>query len=343
MEMPSPKKKQALVTLEYQPYFAPSTPPDELLAMAAQNDDKTMERFRPEWLSNIKENHARFGPFKDHSLAPILRKFENRPVICAGSGPSLRRNAHLLAKRSPTIGLVSCLHNFHYLEDIGANVDYYVSLDSQKLVISEMTDGGQRTPEEYWALTKDKTLICFIGSPPELIERWQGEVLFFNAPMPDEEFVKEVDALEMYTTLVSTGGTVLGACVYLAQIFMGARPVIFVGADFSFGYDEQFHPWKSDYDLKLGHVMKATDVFGMPVKTWPSYYGMKLFFEYMARHTGWFYINCTEGGILGSYPEGNVISIRSLDLDHTLAMYSVSDDIVMQALNPEKAPKKLVY
>jgi hypothetical protein len=118
--------------------------------------------------------------------------------------------------------------------------------------------------------------------------------------------------------------------------------VIWVGADLCFSHENKFHAWDSKYDAKLGQVMRVLDVFGNRVKTWPSYYGFKQWFEYLAKHAvPRPFINCTEGGILGAYPEGNIFEIKQIDLDDCLAIYRVKDDIVKQATDPKSTNRHM--
>src|SRR4029079_16779791 len=110
-----------------------------------------------------------------------------------------------------------CLHNYHFFEDQGIEIDYYVSLDAGQVVLEEISDGGKKTPDEYWASTKNKKLCAFVGSNPELFKLWQGEVFLFNAPVPDAKYMEEVEKLEPFNCYISNGGNVLGACLYIAK------------------------------------------------------------------------------------------------------------------------------
>jgi hypothetical protein len=113
----------------------------------------------------------------------------------------------------------------------------------------------------------------------------------------------------------------------MAKAVLGCAALIFVGADFSFSYDHKFHPFDSPYDAKFEGVIPATDVFGNRVWTWPSYWGFKTWFEYIAMGgnagTPGTYINCTEGGILGSYPNGNIFPIRQRALLEVMIEYGL--------------------
>jgi hypothetical protein len=317
--------------------------PEKMHAQACQNDGVTIERWRDIWLSNIRANKERFGEFKTHSLGNLFGKYRYRPVIVAGAGPSLKFNVQELKNRKE-IPLVSCLHNFHFLEDQGAPADYYVTLDGGPVTIEEVSEGGQKTEEEYWELTKDRTLLAFIGTHPDLLKKWKGKIYLFNAPVPDEAYKSQLDKIEIFNVWVGNGGNVLGACLYIAKAFFGAGASIFVGADFSFGYDRKFHSWSSKYDEKMGYCVPAFDVFGQRVPTWQSYLNFKTWFDYISIQVPGIYINCTEGGCLGSYETGNIHTIKQMDLKTCLEMYNMCDHIKEQIMEPEKdQPGILVF
>lgn len=326
--------KKREIVLDYQPLiFQPPKPKGELYRQACSNDATTIEHWRETWLKNIRSNHENFGPFKDKSVGNLFGKHRGQPVIIAGSGPSLKFNGHELKNRG-FIPLVSCLHNFHYFEDLGVEPDYYVSLDAGDVTVEEVSEGGTKTPEEYWDITEHRTLIAFTGSSPELLKKWRGPIYFFAAPIPDEKFQEEVDEIEPFHSNVSNGGNVLGACLYISKAYLAAGAIIFTGADFSFGYDRRFHAWDSKYDDKMGQCVPLTDIFGVKVPTWPTYSNFKGWFDWVTMHVPGIYINASEGGCLGSYPEGNLNSLRYMDLSQVIDMYNMSDKIKEQAINP---------
>ena len=306
--------RKAEVILEYQPYIdQPPIAPRDLHSEACKNDEVTINSWRKTWESNVKTNHERHGPFESRSIGQIYGKSHHKPVIIAGSGPSLKNNVSAMASRKD-ITLVSCLHNFHFLEDHDVKADYYVSLDAGEVVIEEVYEGGKHSPDHYWSATKDHTLLCYIGTSPRLLEKWQGKVLFFNCPVPDTEYMSFIDEIEIFNTYVSNGGNVLGACMYIARAFLGASSVAFTGADFCFSYDKKFHGWDSKYDAKLGQVMRVRDVFGLPVYTWKSYHNFKGWFEFISMTVPGVYYNCSEGGTLGAYSDGNIRSLIQMSL-----------------------------
>lgn len=336
--------RKAEVYLEYAPLIAgPPVDPQALYQNACASDGPTIEHFRHQWLGNAAANKQRFGSFADHSIASEFNKYRYGPAIVAGSGPSLKVNAHELKNRGQ-IPLVSCLHNFHYLEDAGAAPEYYVTLDAGPITIGEVTIGGTKTPEEYWEMTKDRTLVAYIGTHPDLLKLWKGKILFFNAPVPEQNFMDEMDKIEHFSVYMSSGGNVLGACLYFARAILGTYHSIFVGADFSFGYDKAFYSWKDPhYDASMGQTIRVRDIYGNSVHTWPSYWGFKQYFDSVALRIPGVYYNCTEGGALGAYDQGNILGFKYMDLKDCLKNFNMNDEIKETLDNPALSSKKILY
>lgn len=337
------------IDLEFQPYSSSITAQSGELVTAkalyqrsCTNDDITISSWKDTWIKQYKENHDRVGSFSDNGVGKLYNSQKLKPCIVIGSGPSLANNI-LELRNTHGISKISCLHNFHYLEDNEVEVDYYVTLDAGDICIEEVHEGGQRKPEEYWSLTKGKTLIAFASSSPKLIEKWQGEILWYNAPIPSPEIAKAFNEIEEFHTYISNGGNVLGACLYIAKAILGCNPVIFCGADFAFGYAKQFHPWKSKYDGHVGQGFKHCNVFGIYVYTWASYYNFKCWFESRAMSVPGIFINATEGGIFGSYPGANIDSVKQMSLNAALNMYNLNDPIRTQCENSKQLDNVILF
>jgi hypothetical protein len=319
----------------------PTTVATQLYKQACSADEVTLNSWMNQWINQFKHNQKTYGPFKDKGLGKQHGIYKLKPCVIVGSGPSLKYTAPKLLNRKD-IPVVSCLHNFHYLEDLGVNPEWYVSLDAGDVVVEEVHEGGAKDPEWYWERSKERKLACFVGTSPRLLEKWRGEVHFFNCPVPSTEYCEKTEAIEPFHTYISNGGNVLGACLYIAKGIFGANPIVFMGADFAFGYDNKFHSWNSKYDSNLGNVIKLTDVFGNKVLTWQSYANFKAWFEYVAIQVPGVYINCTEGGTFGSFADGNIAAVRQMTFDRFLDMTFMSDQLIEQCLNPEiKVPKIL--
>lgn len=335
--------RKAEIILEYQNYIeSPPVNPQQLYGAACSSDTVTVNTWRQIWIDNMKATHKRFGSFKEHGVGKLFGINKYKPAIVVGSGPSLAHNGDKLRNRGE-INAISCLHNYHFFEDAGIDIDYYVTLDAGDVVVEEVSEGGKKTPEEYWNSTKNKKLIAFIGTSPKLFEKWQGEVYLFNAPVPDEAFLNALKETEPFNTYVSNGGNVLGACLYISKAIMGSNPISFIGADFSFGYNKKFHAWDSKYDAKLGYVMKAVDVFGNKVLTWQSYFNFKNWFDWLALSVPGIYINCTEGGTFGAYAEGNLMAIKQMALSEFIEMYTMFETLKESCLNPQIEEKRILF
>lgn len=336
-------KREITFKAEYQNYIDhPPVSTTQMYGGACSNDEITISTWRPTWMGNVEANKKFFGEFKNHGIGKLYGEHKYKPAILAGSGPSLAYNGERLKNRGG-IPLISCLHNYHFFEDRGIKPDYYVTLDAGDVVLEEVSEGGKKTPDEYWESTKDKTLVAFIGSTPKLFEKWKGKVYLFAAPVPDKEYIEHCEKLEKFNSYISTGGNVLGACLYFAKAVLGCNPIAFVGADFAFSYDKKFHGWDSKYDKHIGQVLAATDVFGNKIFTWQSYFNFKSWFDYVAITVPGIYVNCTEGGIFGAYTGGNIRNVLQSSLEDFINMFELSEAVKNGFLDPESDEKKILF
>lgn len=342
--------------LEYQNYIpAPPVKPEMLYGQACSADQITMQTWGQIWIDQIKANKQHFGSFKEYSIGKLYNEFRMKPCIIIGSGPSLKKNyMHLkeIQLQSSVSGngilkneipMLSCLHNYHFLEDNGIKPNYYVTLDAGPVTLEEISEGGKQTPEYYWESTKDKTLIAYAGSHPDLFKKWKGKVYLFYSPLPDPNLINEIEKTEVLSPWISTGGNVLGASLYIAKAIMGANPIAFVGADFSFSYTNKFHGWDSKYDKELGRTVKCVDIYGNKVYSWQSYFNFKNFFDYITLTKPGLYVNCTEGGIFGAYPEGNIQSIIQMPLKRFILQYMWNKEIEDVCLDYSSTRRILLF
>jgi hypothetical protein len=320
-----------LNTIDNPPFDAKS-----LHKQAASGDDVTINSWRDTWIGNMSKNHDTYGPFRSASIGKMYGEFDLKPCIVAGSGPSLKKNIDVL-KDKRGIPLISCLHNFHYMVDHDIDVNYFVTLDAGKITIEEISEGGKHDHEYYLEKTKDYTLCAFVGSDPGLIESWKGKILWFTCPIPDQQCKDEFDKKEVFHHLVSNGGNVLGASIYIAKAYGGANPIALIGADYCFDYTKKFHAWDSKYDGKLGNALRTVDCYGNKVLTWQSYLNFKRHADSIALRVPGEWVNCTEGGIWGVYPEGLIKHIRHKPLREFIDGYRLYKQMQFQAEHPENA------
>lgn len=337
---------QMVLRPEFQAYIPhPPLRKEDLQATYTKNDGITIKSWWPEWCANKIENWNTFD-VPGNSVMNEHAKWGYKPVIIAGAGPSLKRNAKYLLERKG-IGLVSALHNFGYFHDLGIRPDYYMNLDAGDITIPEMAQGGKMDEDYYWEASKDYTLVTALHCNPKLHKKWKGKILWYDTMLTgmNEEIGPKCPGIEDFRIYFQTGGNTLGASHYMAKAVLGASPIIFVGADLSFSHERKFHPFDSPYDKQFAGVMRCHDVFGYVTATWPSYYGFKTWFEHVALgglgNTPGTYINCTEGGILGAYPEGNIMQIAQRRLKDVINEYTLH--LKLPELVADKSRIMLLY
>mgnify|MGYP001572600360 FL=1 len=329
-ELEQVRKTHFLIHREFMPYIdeLPVQPAD-LYAQACAGDKVTVDSWRDTWIANMKACHEKFGSFRSQSIGEYRAKYAGGTCIVAGSGPSLKGNAEQLRHRPANVPLVSALHNYAFLHDRGVTADFYMTLDAGQVVVDEMCDGGEKDADYYWSTTKDKTLCAFIGSVPDLFAKWQGKVSLFSAPIPDEAVHSAMEAVEpKYYHYISAGGNVLGGSTYFARAILGATTIVWVGNDQAFSYDKQFYGWQHALNGEPGtRSIRWPDVYGITVHTWPSYFNFKCWFDFITARVPGQWINATEGGIIGSYREGNIRTVKQMSLSDVIGMLNTHEGL----------------
>lgn len=335
--------REIKIDLQYQNAI-PGPPPaqGDLHQNACRGDNATIAHWREAWLKNCQANKERFKSFAEHSVGKLHGLNRNKPAIICGSGPSLKHSIEALKENAemehPLLN-VSCLHNFGYFEDNGFHADFYLSLDAGEIVLKDVFESRDKSPEHYWEQTKGKKLLASVLSPPKLFDLWQGEIYLFHTIIPEPTLHAELQAIESFRHYFSCGGNALGACFYAAKCLMSSDLIHFVGADFCFDYDDKFHSYATAYDKPGGYVM-MTDVFGMPRKSWPSYLNFKFFFDWVACNIPGRYVNCSEG-LLGAYKEGNIQQFQYMSLKDALLPYKAAEKVYLERRDPQN-PSNLI-
>jgi len=304
---------------------------------ATRNDEVTIKSWDKQWIEQTKLNSTDYD-FTANSAMQEHGKCALQPVILMGAGPSLERNwkdligdgKNCFGRRN--IKIVTNVHNFPFCEDRGlmTSDDYYMVLDAGDVCIKEMHEGGAQNPEWYWKHTEGRTLVAYHGTHPDFIRKWRGKILWFTTPCASIELAQEMMKLVDISKVpgFNVGGNVMGAALYFSRAVLGCSIPIFMGMDLCFSYDQKFHPWDCWYNKSFSGVMPWTDIWGNRVWTWQSYFGFKNWFDYMVcggtGNNAQLWINATEGGIMGAYPEGNLRQIIQIDLKTVLHMFNMS-------------------
>lgn len=324
------------MVLQVQPYIeAIPTGMNAAWSAATRNDSVTVESWFEQWISQAKEN-VKNHDMSANSVMNLHGAAAGKPVILMGAGPSLAKNwKELVGDGEKSIGrkdikIVTNVHNFPFCEDrnLMTSDDYYVILDAGDICLKEMYEGGVHDAEWYWERTTNRTLIACHVTHPEFIAKWRGPIYWYMTPCASQQLAEEITKLLDVTKIpaFNVGGNVMGSALYFARAILGCSVPIFMGMDLCFSYDRKFHPWECWYNSKFSGVMPWTDIYGNRVYTWQSYFGFKNWFDFMAcggtGNNSQLWINATEGGILGAYPEGNIKQIIQLDLKTALSMFN---------------------
>jgi hypothetical protein len=327
--------KDIKIDLMYQPMIdKPPAMVGDIYKQACKGDKLTIDSWRDTWLKNYQSAKDKFGEFATKSYGNLYGINRHKPCIVIGSGPSLKDALPALkenAARKYPVMTVSCLHNFGLFEDEGINIDYYLSLDSGGVVIDDVSESRNEDGGFYWDATKDHKLLAYVASDPKLWDLWQGELFLFNSLIPDNTMREEFKKIEPFSHYISSGGNAGGACFYTAKAVFAADPVIFVGFDSCFGYDNTFHSYSTKYD-NLGEYMQWPDVYGVPRKTWASYLNFKFWLDDRAMKIPGTYINCSEG-LLGAYKEGNLKHFKYMSLADAMITYYSSETLYLEKKN----------
>lgn len=309
-------------------------PPDagDLYATACSGDKVTIDSWKDIWLKNYKASKDRFGSFKEYSFGKLHGINRHKPAIVIGSGPSLKNSIEALKENQAQphpILTISCLHNLGYFEDEGIKPDYYLSLDSGEIVVSDVSEGRKKEAKEYWDATTDKTLIATVTSDPKLFELWKGKIYLFNTLIPDMGVRDQFNAIERFPHAISSGGNAGGACMYTAKAVMGSPTIMYVGIDMCFDYDAHtFHSYASPTYDKEGQSITWPDIFGVPRVTWRSYYNFAQWLSHIAMNVPGNWVSCSDG-IVGAYKGGNLMHFEYLPLHFALEKYRVADRVTV--------------
>jgi len=311
---------------------------EEAWKVATRNDAVTVKSWDKQWIEQTRENCKNHDMVKNSAMNAYAM-CAGKPVILMGAGPSLSKNwTELIGDGDKSIGrkdirIVTNVHNFSFCEDRNLinQDDFYMILDAGDICIKEMSEGGSHaaTPEWYWEKTEHRTLLAYHGTHPDFIKKWRGPILWFTTPCATPELAIEIMKIIDISKIpgFNVGGNVMGGALYFSRAVLGCSIPIFIGMDLCFSYDQKFHPWDCWYNNSFTGVMPWTDIYGNRVWTWGSYFGFKNWFDYMAcggsGNNPQLWINATEGGIMGSYHEGNIKQIIQLTLKTALQLFNM--------------------
>jgi hypothetical protein len=262
----------------------------ELAGMGAQNA-RTIAVLGPEWRRNIFENLPAI--IKSPPVSSLFGKFPGIPAVIVAAGPSLDKNARLLASFAGSAIIIAVDTAVRPLLLAGVEPDIVMALDSQTENYHHLAD--VHLPNAIYALNP------VVNS--RIVRERRGPMVFTGYVEPLFEWVETVIGQRGF---VRTGGSVATSAFDLAMK-MGCSPVIFVGQDLCYS-STATHADGTTHLASLSvagglpaeavaEAFGAHDIFGAPVLTTPKMESWRQWFELIIASYPAPALNATEGGV----------------------------------------------
>lgn len=256
---------------------------------------KTLIKYNNIWMVNFFKN-LRFFPF-EAELDDLMGKFEGVPGIVVSSGPSLKKNMHLVSEIMDKAVVVSAGSSINALD--GAGLAPHMML---------AVDGTQLMSDEYNAVENKNIIFAHTTSVHyDCIEKYQGPKIHFKVTSDSHlDYFEKITGRK--TVPVNTGGS----CANVAMDFLvrlGCNPVILIGQDLCFTgnvtHSEGVWDRQEITDEKIknsSEMFKTKDIDGNDVYTNRVFNAIHKWFESYAKrnaneNTGIKIVNATEGGL----------------------------------------------
>ncbi|MBT5471005.1 MAG: DUF115 domain-containing protein [Nitrospina sp.] len=257
----------------------------------------TLLRFNQIWQRNFLSNRNAIE--RNPGVIALKNKFRDIPCIVVGAGPSLDKNIRYLRKACEKAIILCCDAALKPLLSQGIVPNFVVVLDPQEEIARFLSNVPQH----------GITLVVPTIVHPNILEMWQGEVLFFNKFAPDIPTLVEIQKMVPQVGILTPGGTVLSVTYDLA-FQAGCNPILFIGQDLSYpkknshshGSEAAGKGLKAMVERQKDSIVLETDMNYQQLRTLKSMSVSKQWFSWA--FTTWkrdnpvVVSNCSEAGIL---------------------------------------------
>lgn len=187
------------------------------------------------YLANVKSfpEYPKVDVFKD--------KFKGVPMVIAGAGPSLKKNAHLLKGLKGRALIVAAVTAYKPLLSYGVVPDFVIAAEKVDL------------PEYFTYDDRDLQTRFILGevSHPDMFTRSvKNKIIYFSE---FNRLSREQASLWGSDFFPASGGSVTTSA-FAIGLMAGCDPIVFVGQDLSFGNDGRTHAAGGVYisqDIKI--------------------------------------------------------------------------------------------
>lgn len=214
----------------------------------------------------------------------LYEKFRNRPAIVIATGPSLKKNMHLLKDLYDRALLISVDASLKVLMDNGIRPHFVTSIERVPGV-ADLVEGIKNLDHIYYTV--------YDGVSPETLTAYEGPQVMVSRDYAYYEW------LGLDCGRLRMGPSTANMAYKIAEA-LGCNPIILIGQDLSFGSDGYTHAKGAlPNETMADHPWPAFEIpgnDGRPVKTTVLWYDMLKYYEYdIARFKGTC-VNATEGG-----------------------------------------------
>jgi hypothetical protein len=242
------------------------------------------------WLERYKENRAKIKPFPKTYLGA------GKACILVGASPAIKKNYQRLRALGKDFLIVACNGAAKFLTEHGIRPDYIFCVEA-----------GEHIVKDFDFDTEGLTLIAGPYIPSKVYETFKGDV--FTYLVGGGETVDGLIREDFGKSAVEIGGgNVVSTGLLWAYKFLMSRYFIFTGMSLCY-YDKYYFDDRStkfvgqDLEGLRGNYM-ALDIYGDQVSTTPALTMYKVWLETYLRYAhDAVFVNATEDGILGVYPE----------------------------------------
>ena len=257
----------------------------------------TLLRFNQVWQRNFLSNRNAIQ--RNPGVIALKNRFRDIPCIVVGAGPSLDKNIRYLRKACEKAIILCCDAALKPLLSHNIIPNFVVVLDPQEEIARFLSNVPQR----------GITLVVPTIVHPNILELWQGDILFFNKFAPDIPTLVEIQKVVPQVGILTPGGTVLSVTYDLA-FQAGCNPILFVGQDLSYpkknshskDSDASGKGLKSMVEKQKDSIVLETDMNNQQLRTLKSMSVSKQWFEWAfttwKRDNSIVVSNCSEAGIL---------------------------------------------
>lgn len=175
---------------------------------------------RENWIENYFENIRRLPECPP--IDSLRSAFKGVPMIIAGAGPSLQKNAHLLKEAKGKAIIVAAITAYKPLLKYGVVPDFVIA--SEKVDLPEYFTYGDED-------LNTRLILAEVAHPGMFERKVKEKFVFFN---PFVTLSRSQAPLWGSSYFPSTGGSVTTAAFDMAMMF-GCDPVVLVGQDLCFG------------------------------------------------------------------------------------------------------------